>query len=87
MKELSFIAIATVIGIILISCGLLILYRIVMKRFDELEKSLKVFDRDITNNKRDIRVLKERAASASDKVVIVNTDLPEPKPSVKFGGF
>ena len=74
-----YLTLCTLVGIILISCGLLILYRIVMTRFDELEKSLKVFDADITNNKRDIRVLKERAASASDKVVFINTDLPEPK--------
>lgn len=82
-----YLTLCTLVGIILISLGLLMLYRIVMNRLDELERSLDKITENTVNARRDIHVLKERAASASDKVVIVNTDLPEPKPSVKYGGF
>ena len=81
-----YLTLCTILGIILISCGLLILYRIVMNRFDELERSLDKITENTVNVRRDIHVLKEREAAKSDKVVITS-DLPEPKPSVKYGGF
>lgn len=81
-----YLTLCTILGIILISLGLLMLYRIVMNRLDELERSLDKITENTINARRDIHVLKEREAAKSDKVVITS-DLPEPKPAIKYGGF
>lgn len=81
-----YLTLCTILGIILISLGLLMLYRIVMNRLDELERSLDKITENTVNARRDIHVLKEREAAKSDKVVITS-DLPEPKPAIKYGGF
>lgn len=81
-----YLTLCTILGIILISLGLLMLYRIVMKRLDELERSLDKITENTVNARRDIHVLKEREAAKSDKVVITS-DLPEPKTAIKYGGF
>ncbi|MBO7425104.1 MAG: hypothetical protein J6U23_05450 [Clostridiales bacterium] len=74
----------TVIGFILITLGLTGLYFDVTARLRKIEKSMKAQDTEIRSQKRDIRVIKERDAAKSDKVVI--TYEPNDK-GIKYGGF
>lgn len=74
----------TVIGFILIALGLTGLYFDVTARLRKIEKSMKAQDTEIRSQKRDIRVIKERDAAKSDKVVI--TYEPNDK-GIKYGGF
>lgn len=74
----------TVIGCILITLGLTGLYFDVTARLRKIEKSMKAQDTEIRSQKRDIRVIKERDAAKSDKVVI--TYEPDDK-GIKYGGF
>lgn len=74
----------TVIGFILITLGLTGLYFDVTARLRKIEKSMKAQDTEIRSQKRDIRVIKERDANLSDKVVI--TYEPNDK-GIKYGGF
>ena len=54
------------------------------KRLDELEQAMIAYDREIAQNKRDIKVLKERAAQNSDRAYIVHIPSED---DVKYGGF
>lgn len=74
----------TDIGFILITLGLTGLYFDVTARLRKIEKSMKAQDTEIRTQKRDIRVIKERDANLSDKVVI--TYEPNDK-GIKYGGF
>lgn len=78
------ILLLTVIGFILITLGLAGLYFDVTARLRKIEKSMKAQDTEIRSQKRDIRVIKERDANLSDKVVI--TYEPDDK-GIKYGGF
>ncbi len=60
----------TVSAVILISVGLIGMFISATKRINELEKSLNVVDKELTNHKRSIRILNEREAQKSDKVVV-----------------
>lgn len=81
---MRFILLLTVIGGILVTLGLTGLYFNVTYRLKKIEKSMKAHDTEIRSQRRDIRVIKERDASASDKVVITY----EPNdPDLKYGGF
>lgn len=73
----------TVIGVILITLGLVGLYFDVCRRLTKVEKSMRLHQNDIAKNRRSIRVLKEREAQRADRVIIGY----EPKDSgIKFGG-
>lgn len=60
----------TVIGSILIAVGLLGLYAKTTIRLNELQRELKASKRDISKNHNDIKILKQRAADESDRIII-----------------
>lgn len=74
----------TVIGCIFITLGLTGLYFDVTARLRKIEKSMKAQDTEIRSQKRDIRVIKERDANLSDKVVITYESDDK---GIKYGGF
>lgn len=57
-------------GAICVTIGGLGLYFITKKRLDELEEALIAYDRDITNNKREIRKLDRKLDQQCDRVII-----------------
>ena len=60
----------TILGIVLITVGLLGLYVNVTHRLNKLQRELKASIRDISKNHNEIKVLKERAAQESDRIII-----------------
>ena len=60
----------TILGIVLVTVGLLGLYVNVTHRLNKLQRELKASNRDIRKNHNDIKVLKERAAQESDRIII-----------------
>lgn len=73
----------TVIGVILITLGLVGLYIDVSRKLAKVENSMRIHQDDITKNRSAIRALKEREAQRADRVIIEY----EPKDSgIKFGG-
>lgn len=71
-------------GAICVTVGGLGLHFTNKKRLDELEQAMIAYDREIAQNKRDIKVLKERAAQNSDRAYIVHIPSED---DVKYGGF
>lgn len=63
---LFFMAVAA----ICVTVGGLGLYFTTKKRIDELEEALIAYDRDITNNKREIRKLDRKLDQQCDRVII-----------------
>ena len=59
-------------GVICVTVGGLGLYFTTKKRIDELEEALIAYDRDITNNKREIRKLDRKLDQQCDRVVITH---------------
>ena len=57
-------------GVICVTVGGLGLYFTTKKRIDELEEALIAYDRDITNNKREIRKLDRKLDRQCDRVII-----------------
>lgn len=57
------------------------------KRIEDLEKAVLVQDKELTQNKRDVRVLKERAAQNSDRAYLVHISDGEDCDQLKYGGF
>lgn len=57
-------------GVICVTVGGLGLYFTTKQRLDELEEALIAYDRDITNNKRDIRKLDRKLNQQCDRVII-----------------
>ena len=57
------------------------------KRIDDLEQAILMYDKDLTKNKKDIRVLKERAAQNSDRAYLIHISDREDCDQLKFGGF
>lgn len=62
----------TVIGTMMITVGLLGLYVNTTYRIRQIEKELKSHKKDIRKNRTDIAICKERAAQASDHIVITH---------------
>lgn len=62
--------ILTIIGTVMIAVGLLGLYAIVIRRIRNIEKSLNLSKQDIRRNHNDIKILKQRDADASDRIII-----------------
>ena len=60
----------TILGIVLVTVGLLGLYVNVTHRLNKLQRELKASNRDIRKNHNEIKVLKERAAQESDRIII-----------------
>lgn len=61
-------------GVICVTVGGLGLYFDTKKRLDELEEALIAYDRDITNNKREIRKLNRKLDQQCDRVIIYRDD-------------
>lgn len=61
-------------GAICITLGGLGLYFTTKQRLDELEEALLTYDRDITNNKREIRKLNRKLDQRCDRVIIYQMD-------------
>lgn len=57
-------------GVICVTVGGLGLYFTTKQRLDELEEALIAYDRDITNNKREIRKLDRKLDQQCDHVII-----------------
>lgn len=77
------ILLLTVIGCILIALGLLGLYVDVTRRLAKIERSMKRQNDEIKTQSRELRVIKDRAAEQSDRVIITY----EPKDNgIKYGG-
>ena len=77
------ILLLTVIGCILIALGLLGLYVDVTRRLAKIEGSMKRQNDEIKSQSRELRVIKDRAAEQSDRVIITY----EPKDNgIKYGG-
>lgn len=81
MDLILFFALAAVICLTIGGLGL---YFTTKKRIEELEQAILVYDKELTHNKKDIRVLKERAAQNSDRAYIVHIPSDD---DVKYGGF
>ena len=75
----------TILGVVLVTLGLLGLYVDVTRRLHHIEDQLKKHNAEISDHKRDIRVIKERAAQESDKVVVVHEWKADNAPEI--GGF
>ena len=75
----------TVCGSIMVTVGLLGLYAQVTVRLKKLEHDLKDYRRDTRKNYHDIKILKERAASESDKIIITHEYSQKDAPN--YGGF
>lgn len=61
-------------GVICLTVGGLGLYFTTKQRLDELEEALIAYDRDITNNKREIRKLDRKLDQQCDRVIIYHND-------------
>lgn len=57
-------------GVICVTVGGLGLYFTTKQRLDELEEALIAYDRDISNNKREIRKLDRKLDQQCDRVII-----------------
>lgn len=57
-------------GVICVTVGGIGLYITTKQRLDELEEALIAYDRDITNNKREIRKLDRKLDQQCDRVII-----------------
>lgn len=67
MDIILFFAVA---GAICVTVGGLGLYFNTKKRIEDIEEALLVYDRDITNNKREIRKLDRKLDQQCDRVII-----------------
>lgn len=72
---------------ICVTVGGLGLYFNTKKRIDDLDQALLMYDRELTKNKKDIRVLKERAAQNSDRAYLIHIPDGEDCDQIKYGGF
>lgn len=61
-------------GAICVTLGGLGLYFNTKKRFEDIEEALLLYDRDITNNKREIRKLDRKLDQQCDRVIIYHND-------------
>lgn len=61
-------------GLICVTVGGLGLHFTTKKRIDELEEALIAYDRDITNNKREIMKLDRKLEQQCDRVIIYHTN-------------
>lgn len=67
MDNISFFALVAAICVIVGGLGL---YFNTKKRLEDIEEALLAYDRDITNNKRDIRKLDRKLDQQCDRVII-----------------
>lgn len=75
------ILLLTVAGFILVTVGLFALYLQTCSRLYAIEKELKARKGELTTHKREIKVLENRAAEQSDKVVICHEYTGKDAPS------
>lgn len=69
-------------GVICVTVGGLGLYFATKQRLDELEEALIAYDRDITNNKREIRKLDHKLDQQCDRVIIYHKN--DNAPDIKY---
>lgn len=67
---MKLILMLTVIGTVLIAAGLLGLWMDVTKRLMDIEADIKESKKHISRNRRRIKVLEDRDADESDKIII-----------------
>ena len=70
MDFFGIIALMILAGLICVTIGGLGLHFTTKKRIDEIEEALIAYDRDITNNKREIRKLDRKLDQQCDRVII-----------------
>lgn len=61
-------------GVICLTVGGLGLYFNTKKRLEDIEEALLLYDKDITNNKREIRKLDRKLDQQCDRVIIYHND-------------
>lgn len=76
----------TVIGVILVTVGLLGLYIDVNRRIKALKKSLRSTDRLVLNNEKRISVIEQRDRDQSDHVYFATDNEIDEERDIKFGG-
>lgn len=69
-------------GVICVTVGGLGLYFTTKQRLDELEEALIAYDRDITNNKREIGKLDRKLDQQCDRVIIYHKN--DNDPDIKY---
>lgn len=67
---MTYILLMTVLGSIMVTVGLLGLYFNITYRLNKIEHDMKDHRKNIRKNHQDIKVLKERTAQESDRIVI-----------------
>ena len=75
----------TILGVALISVGLIGMYINVCMRITDLEDELKSHKAEISKHKKRIKVLETREAEKSDRVVIMHSY--DDKDAPNYGGF
>ena len=85
MDFFGIIALMILAGLICVTIGGLGLHFTNKKRIDELEEALIAYDRDITNNKREIRKLDRKLDQQCDRVIIYHKNDSEIKYPNKEG--
>lgn len=70
--SISLIYFFTVTGLLLLTLGSIGLYIETKNRLKEIEAELDHQHDELTRHKRDIRIIKEREAQRSDKIIIVS---------------
>lgn len=78
---MEFLLLLTVIGMILVTLGLSAMWVSATRRLNAIERELAGYKSDIKTHGRDIRVLKTRAADASDRVIITHEYTTKDAPS------
>lgn len=81
--SIRLILLLTIVGIILITLGLMGLYVDVTRRLHKIEKSLNSTKSEVSHTKSQIRVLEERDKQKSDKLVIEYQPVGS---DIKYGG-
>ena len=67
---MTYLLLLTVLGSIMVTVGLLGLYFNITYRLNKIEHDMKDHRKNIRKNHQDIKILKERAAQESDRIVI-----------------
>lgn len=70
--SISLVYFFTVTGLLLLTLGSIGLYIETKNRLKEIEAELDHQHDELTRHKRDIRIIKEREAQRSDKIIIVS---------------
>ena len=84
--DIHILLLLTVVGIILVTVGLLGLYVDVNRRIKALKKSLRNTDRLVINNERRISVIEQRDRDQAEHVYFSTDNECDEERDIKFGG-